>query len=117
MTDNETERLHELLLYNYQHLFFLSDEDLCTTHMVQNRIEIGSVLPIRQQPRCTSPWEHDEIERQVNDLLQEGKVKESSSPWSSPIMLVTKKDGSQRLNVATVKETFSIPRVDDLLAA
>ena len=96
LTDSETERLQELL-HNYQQVFSLSDGDLGTTHMVQHRIETGKVPPIRQQPRRTSPWKHDEIERQVTDLLQQGKVKESSSPWSSPVVLVTKKDGSQRL--------------------
>ena len=49
-------------------------------------------------------------------------MKESSSTWSSPVVLVTKKDGSQRLcvdyrqlNAATV--AFPLPRVDDSLAA
>ena len=123
LTDSETERLQELL-YNYQQVFSLSDGDLGTTHMVQHRIETGNVPPIRQQPRHPSPWKHDEIERQVADLLQQEKVKESSSPWSSPVVLVTKKDGSQRLcvdyrqlNAATVKDAFPLPRVDDSLAA
>ena len=123
MTVRETERLNELL-YNYQHVFSLSDGDLGTTHVVQHIRETGSVPPIRQQPRRTSPWKHDEIERQPTDLLQEGKVKESSSPWSFPVVLLTKEDGSQRLcidyrrlNAATVKDTFPIPRVDDSLAA
>ncbi|KAL9970103.1 hypothetical protein ACROYT_G022426 [Oculina patagonica] len=61
--------------------------DLGTTHLAQHRIETGNVPPIRQQPRRTSPWKHGEIERQVADLLQKGKVKESSSPWSSPVVL------------------------------
>ena len=123
LTNSEVESLQEFL-YNYQHVFSLSDGDLGTTHLVQHRIETGNVPPIRQQPRRTSPWKHDEIERQVTDLLQTGKVKESSSPWSSPVVLVTKKDGSQRLcvdyrqlNAATVKDAFPLPRVDDSLAA
>ena len=123
LTNSETKRLQELL-YNYQYVFSLSDGDLGTTHLVQHRIETGNVPPIRQQPRHTSPWKHDEIERQVADLLQKGKVKESSSPWSSPVVLVTKKDGSQRLcidyrqlNAATVKDAFPLPRVDDSLPA
>ena len=123
LTDSETERLKELL-FNYEHVFSLSDRDLGTTRMVQHRIETGNAPPIGQQPRRTSPWKRDEIERQVTDLLQQEKVKESSSPWSSPVVLVTKKDGSQRLcvdyrqlNAATVKDAFPLPRVDDSLAA
>ena len=69
LADRETETLH-------QHVFSLSDGDLGTTHMVQHRIETGSVPPIRR----TSPWKQDEIEGQVTDFLQEWKVKESSSP-------------------------------------
>ena len=87
LTVRETERLHKLL-YNYQHVFSFSDRDLGTTHMVKHSIETGSVPQIRQEPRRTSPWKHDEIERQVTDLMQEGKVKESSSPRSSPVLLL-----------------------------
>ena len=61
LTVSETERLRELL-YNYQHVFSFSNGDLGTTHMVEHRIETGSVPPIRQQPRRTSPWKHEEIE-------------------------------------------------------
>ena len=123
MTASETERLQELQ-YSYQHVFSLSDGDLGTTHMVQHKIETGNVPPIREQPRRTSPWKHDEIERQVTDLLQQGKVKETSSPWSSPVVLVTKKGAIQRLcvdyrqlNAATANDAFPFPRVDDSLAA
>ena len=123
LTDSETARLKELL-YDYQHVFSLTEGDLGTTQMVKHRIETGNVLTIRQQPRRTSPWKHDKIERQVADLLHQGRVTESSSPWSSPVVLVTKKDGSQRLcvdyrqlNAATVKDAFPLPRVDDSLSA
>ena len=47
LTVRETERLHELL-YNYQHVFSFSNGDLGTKHMVEHRIETGSVPPIRE---------------------------------------------------------------------
>ena len=51
-------------------------------------------------------------------------MKDSSSPWSFPVVLATKKDGSQRLcvdyrqlNAVTIKDAFPLPRVEDSLAA
>ena len=45
LNGSETERLSELL-FNYEHVFSISDGDLGTTHMVQHRIETGNALPI-----------------------------------------------------------------------
>ena len=45
LTDSETERLQELL-FNYKHVFSISDGDLSTTHMVQHRIDTGNALTI-----------------------------------------------------------------------
>ena len=75
----EAERLPELLI-NYQHVLSLSEGDLGTTHVVPYRIEMDNVFPIRQQPRRTSPLKHDEFERQVTSLIQQGKVKEFVKP-------------------------------------
>ena len=51
-------------------------------------------------------------------------MKESSSSWSFPVVIATKKDGSQRLcvdyrqlNAVTVKDAYPLARVDDSLAA
>ena len=105
-------------------MFSISDGDLGTTHMVQHRIEMGNALPIRIQPWQNSLCKHDEIEWQVTNLIQQGKVKESSSPWSFTVLLATKKDSSQRLcmdncqlNAVMVKDAFPLPRFGDSLAA
>lgn len=98
LTNSEADELSELL-YRYQHVFSLADSDLGKTHAVEHRIETGNATPIRQPPRRTSTWNRKEIERQVNELLQQGRISESSSPWSSPVVLVAKKNGTQRLCV------------------
>ena len=61
------------------------------------------------------PALRDEIERQVADMLQKGLIQLSSSLFSSPVLLVKKKDGSyhfcvdfRHLNVLTMKSKFPV---------
>ena len=112
------------LIHQYKDVFSLSEQDLGRTNLIRHYIDTGNARPIKQPPRRTSPSKHVEIERQVEDLLQRGIVKKSNSPWSSPVVLVTKKDGSQRfcvdyreVNAATVKDAYPLPRIDDSLSA
>jgi len=66
--------------------------------------------------------ENNEIKRQIQELLQKGHIRPSSSPCGSPIVLVQKKDGTWRLcidyrvlNKIIVRNRYPIPRIDDLL--
>jgi hypothetical protein len=112
------------LLSKYASIFVASSDDLGCTNLVKHTINTGNAIPIRQAPR-RQPFgkrqcETEEIER----MLSKGIIEPSNSAWSSPIVLVTKKDGSTRfcvdyrkLNEVTVKDAYPIPRVDDCLDA
>eukprot|EP00253_Pinus_taeda_P034532 PITA_34532 len=69
-----------------------------------------------------STLENAEIKNQVQDFLEKGFIRPSTSPCGSPIVLVRKKDGSWRmcidyraLNKITIKNHYPLPRIDDLL--
>ena len=69
-----------------------------------------------------SPQQKNEIERQIKDMLRQGIIQSSCSPFASLVLLVTKKDGTWRfcvdyrhLNAVTVKDRYPMPVVDELL--
>ena len=87
------------------------------TDAVEHTIDTGNSTPIRCAPRRMSPQKIKQEEPCVAEMLTSGQIELSDSPWSAPVVLVTKKDGGTRfcVNLATVKGACPLPRIDDTL--
>ena len=120
--DNEVgQQILECVL-NFQDVFALDDRELGEVKGVEHVIDTGDSQPMRQLPRRVPFALRQEISRMVQEMLDGDIVQESASPWASPVVLVKKKDGTlrfcvdyRRLNAVTRKDTFPLPRIDDLL--
>lgn len=117
----QKEELKSLLLRN-SGLFSKDDKDFGRTNIVKHSINTGSGIPIRQSLRRTPVHWKDHIDQQIDDMLKEDVIEKSSSPWASGVILVRKKDGSfrfcvdyRRLNDATIKDAYPLPRIDETL--
>jgi hypothetical protein len=72
-------------------------------------------------PYRTSIKEQEIISNEIKQLLNAGIIRPSKSPWSAPIVLIPKPDGSfrvcinyKKLNSITIKDAFPIPRIQDI---
>ena len=92
---------------------------------IEHQIDLILGAPIPNKPTYrTNPNETKELQRQVEELLARGYVRESPSPCVVPTLLVPKKDGSWRMcvdsrsvNNITIKYRFPMPTLDELAGA
>jgi len=102
---------------------FAEPTELPPERLIDHRIPLlpGS-SPVNVRPYRYPHFQKQEIDRLIRELLDAGLIRHSVSPYSSPVLLVKKKDGSWRicidyraLNKVTIKDRYPIPVVDELL--
>ena len=109
------------LLHDYSDLFVTDNGTLGRTSIVKHAINTEG-YPIRQSVRQQPRALQDAIDSEVQQMLQNGVIQPSFSPWSSPVVMVKKKDGSWRfcvdyrkLNSLTHRDAYPLPRIDSTL--
>jgi hypothetical protein len=91
---------------------------------IERDIDTGDSKPIRQPPRRLAIALQEDAEKEINAMLEADVKERGQSPWSSPVVLVRKADGSIRfcvdyraLNAVTKFDAYPLPRIDETLEA
>lgn len=123
LDDNQSKVLEAFLSEN-RDVFAANKEALGRTGIIKHKIDTQGAEAVKQRPRRMPFAQRAEATSQIQSMLKQDVIEKSESPWSSPIVLVRKKDGSLRfcvdyrkLNSVTKKDSFPVPRVDDKLDA
>lgn len=110
------------LLSSHKDCFSRHNTDIGKISIAKHHIRTIDHPPIALRPYRRSQSEYDEIRKQVRDLLSQGKVRISESPWAFPVTLVPKKDGTRRLcidyrrlNSITIDDKQPLPRIDEVI--
>nr|GEY58993.1 retrotransposon protein, putative, Ty3-gypsy subclass [Tanacetum cinerariifolium] len=92
------------------------------TRQVEFQIDlIPGAAPVARAPYRLAPSEIKELAEKLQELMDKGFIRPSSSPWGASVLFVKKKDGSfwmyinyRELNKLTVKNRYPLPKIDDL---
>jgi len=120
LSDPEKTRLISLLT-EYCDVFAPVDGPSGHTSVVKHTIPTTG-LPIQQPMRCLPEALKGAVQNEVERMLDQNVIQPSASPWSSPVVMVKKKDGLWRfcvdyrkLNSVTHHDAYPLPRIDATL--
>lgn len=122
--DLSTEQRQDLerMILRFHRLSWLDGTKLGRTNAITHNINTGDASPFRQRQYPLSPYMLKHLYDELDKMLALGVVRRSSSPWSSPILLVKKSNGEYRfcfdgrkLNSVTKRDSYPLPLVDHIL--
>ncbi|XP_071486350.1 uncharacterized protein [Diadema antillarum] len=120
LSDAQREQAHEVLKRYEQQLSDVPGR----TNMAECSLKLTTTSPIVSKPYPMPQAVRETIRKEVDDMLKMGVIEKSVSEYASPIVLVRKKDGTNRfcvdyrkINAITVFDPEPIPNADDLLSS
>lgn len=118
----EQKRSLEKLIEEYRDTFAADLYELEQTDVITHSIALENQKPIKQRAYRMSPGELNFLQQEIAKMLDKGIIHPANSPWASPVVIVSKKNGSYRLcvnfkkvNAITTRDTYPLPLDDDLL--
>ena len=105
-------------------VFTQHDLDFGRTGEVKHHIKMSNDATFKQRARPIHPQDVDAVCKHLQELVEAGIIRESESPFSSPIVVIRKKNNSVRLcidyrklNLQTIKDAYALPNVEDSFRA
>jgi hypothetical protein len=121
LTDSQQDALLQLL-HEFEGSFQFKGRKFGFTDLVKHHIRTGMAAPIKQHAYRLSQREKRVIEQAISEMLLDDIIEPGHGPWASPPLITGKKDGGDRfcvdlrkVNAVTDKNSYPIPRIDDLL--
>ena len=116
LSSQECKKVAQTLI-KFQDTFSKDELDLGVTHLTEHSIKTGDAQPVKQPPRRVPLAFAGAEKKAIEDLKAKGV-----SPWASPIVLVSKKDGGvhpcvdyRKVNELVKPDGFPLPRIQDCL--
>ena len=107
---------------DYQDLFVWELFQFERTSVIKHTIKTGEAAPVKQNFYRTSYRNQQFIQEEIRQMLEHGLIVPSTSPWTSPVVVVEKKNGKlhfcidfKKLNNIIKKDNYPLPRIDDML--
>ena len=123
LTPPQMEKLHQLIR-KFKNVFAKHDYDLGHLKTIEHRIETGDNPPVKQRPYRVPQILKEDLRNHLTNLLEHDVIRQSSSPFASPCLLVKKKDGTtrlvidyRRLNKITTPQFQLLPHLEDITEA
>ncbi|KAK7110805.1 hypothetical protein V1264_014623 [Littorina saxatilis] len=117
LTEDQQKELHDFM-GDFTHRF--SDVP-GSTSSVEHEVHLTSDVPVRSKPYPIPFQARESLKKDIDNMLKMGVIRESSSPYSSPVVVVKKKDGTNRVcidfrkvNKITVFDPEPMPTATDL---
>ena len=119
--NEEQKQLLLPILHRHESLFDTSKPKIANTKL-HHVIPTENNHPVNSKPYRVNPEKQQIIDNEIHSMYKSGLIRPSTSPWSSPVVLVKKKDGKyrfcvdyRRLNEITMKDSYPLPNMEETI--
>lgn len=115
------------ICHEYNHIFHLESDTLSCTDLITHKIPTTSDIPVNVKTYRYPEVHKTEVEKQIQQMLEQEIIQPSSSPWNSPVWVVPKKSlesgqkkwrlvvDYRKLNDISIGDSYPLPNITEIL--